>query len=125
MKLTDLLREAFTAARCSPVPSALVALVVAATACVALITVGRQAALEADLARELAGPNSRTLTVTDVSGSRTLQSATVDVLRGLSGVDLVEYDREDRGDAPSGSPAGNSGLGGGSCSRTISTMTLG
>lgn len=89
MKLTDLLREAFTAARCSPVPSALVALVVAATACVALVTVGRQAALEADLARELAGPNSRTLTVTDVSGSRTLQSATVDVLRGLSGVEAV------------------------------------
>lgn len=89
MKLRDLLREALAAARCSPVPSALVAVVVAATACVALITVGRQAALEADLARELAGPSARTVTVTDVNGSRSLGPAAVDVLRELSSVEAV------------------------------------
>ncbi|MDO5067845.1 MAG: hypothetical protein Q4D96_11245 [Propionibacteriaceae bacterium] len=89
MRPVDLLREAFAAARCSPVPSALVALVVAATACVALITVGRQAALEADLARDLAGPSARTLTVTDVNGSKTLNPAAVAVLRNLSTVEAV------------------------------------
>lgn len=89
MKLDDLLREALAAARCSPIPSALVALVVAATTCVALVTVGRQAALEADLARELAGPAARTLTVTDNENSGTLRPATVEVLDGLSSVEAA------------------------------------
>ena len=63
MKLKMLVREALTAARASPVPSALVLLVVAAMCFAAVATVGRQAAAEAALAQSLAGPAARTLTV--------------------------------------------------------------
>ena len=50
MNLRTLLREALTAARTAPVPSALVLLVVAAMCFAAVATVGRQAATEAAVA---------------------------------------------------------------------------
>ena len=68
MNLRTLLREAVTAARTSPVPSALVLLVVAAMCFAAVATVGRQAATEAAVAAELSGPGARVLTVTDTGG---------------------------------------------------------
>src|SRR5690625_3714116 len=83
-----LLRESFTAARHSPVSSALVALVVAAMCFVAIVTVGRQAAIETTIADELAGPAARTMTISDVTGNG-LSAATIDVLTGLEGVSAV------------------------------------
>lgn len=83
MKLKMLVREALTAARASPVPSALVLLVVAAMCFAAVATVGRQAAAEAALAQSLAGPAARTLTVTDTSGSGILRGSHVHVLDKL------------------------------------------
>jgi len=83
-----LLRESFTAARHSPIPSALVALVVAAMCFVALVTVGRQAAVEVTIAEELAGPAARTLTISDATGNG-LSAAPIEVLTGLEGVSAV------------------------------------
>ena len=76
MNLRTLLREAVTAARTSPVPSALVLLVVAAMCFAAVATVGRQAATEAAVAAELSGPGARVLTVTDTGGTGFLTGAT-------------------------------------------------
>lgn len=83
MNLRTLLREAVTAARTSPVPSALVLLVVAAMCFAAVATVGRQAATEAAVAAELSGPAARVLTVTDSGGTGSLTGATVATLAGL------------------------------------------
>ena len=58
MNLRTLLREAVTAARTSPVPSALVLLVVAAMCFAAVATVGRQAATEAAVAAGRSAPAS-------------------------------------------------------------------
>lgn len=84
-----LLREALTAARSSPVPSALVLLVVAAMCFAAVATVGRQAALEASVAEELAGPHARTLTITDTGGSGSLTVPSLNLLVGLKGTSAV------------------------------------
>lgn len=84
-----LLREALTAARASPVPSALVLLVVGAMCFAAVVTVGRQAAVEARVAQELAGPAARTLTVTDTGGSGALTGPTVQLATALDGVGAV------------------------------------
>ncbi len=89
MKLRMLLREALTAARSSPVSSALVLLVVAAMCFAAVATVGRQAAAEAAIAQELSGPEARSMTVTDTSGSGTLTGPTLRVLTGLDGAGAV------------------------------------
>ena len=83
MNLRTLLREAVTAARTSPVPSALVLLVVAAMCFAAVATVGRQAATEAAVAAELSGPGARVLTVTDTGGTGFLTGATAATLPGL------------------------------------------
>ena len=83
MNLRTLLREAVTAARTSPVPSALVLLVVAAMCFAAVATVGRQAATEAAVAAELSGPGARVLTVTDTGGTGFLTGATAATLAGL------------------------------------------
>ena len=82
MNLRTLLREAVTAARTSPVPSALVLLVVAAMCFAAVATVGRQAATEAAVAAELSGPGARVLTVTDTGGTGFLTGATAATLAG-------------------------------------------
>ena len=84
-----LVREALSAARSSPVPSGLVLLVVAAMCFAAVATVGRQAAVEAAVAAELAGPASRTLTVTDTSGSGSLTGPVVQTLTGLDDAQAV------------------------------------
>lgn len=89
MRLPMLLREALTAARSSPVPSGLVLLVVAAMCFAAVATVGRQAAVEAAVAEELAGPAARTLTVTDISASNTLTGPVLNTLTGLAGTQAV------------------------------------
>lgn len=88
MRLGHLLRESLASARSAPVPSALVLLVVAAMCFASVITVGRQAAAEATLAEELAGPDARTLTITDTQGG-VLTGPTVTVLTGLSGTEAV------------------------------------
>ena len=86
MNLRTLLREALTAARTAPVPSALVLLVVAAMCFAAVATVGRQAATEAAVAAELSGPAARVLTVTDSGGTGFLTGATVATLATTVGV---------------------------------------
>ena len=87
MNLRTLLREAVTAARTSPVPSALVLLVVAAMCFAAVATVGRQAATEAAVAAELSGPGARVLTVTDTGGTGFLTGATVAVTNVVGTLD--------------------------------------
>lgn len=89
MRTAVLLREAVTSARASAVPTALIALVVAATCFVAIATVGRQAALEDAVAEKLAGPSSRLLTVTDLTGAGVLRPSVVDVLARVDGVQAV------------------------------------
>ncbi len=84
-----LLREALTASRSAAVPSALVMLVVAAMCFAAVATVGRQAAVEAAVAEELAGPQARTLTITDTGGSNTMTGPTLNLLTGLKGTSAV------------------------------------
>lgn len=64
-------------------------MVVAAMCFAAILTVGRQAAIEADIAEELSGPAARTLSVTDTSGEGLNAQACVDVLSGVSGVSAV------------------------------------
>lgn len=89
MNLRTLLREALTAARTSPVPSALVLLVVAAMCFAAVATVGRQAATEEAIAAELSGPAARVLTVTDSGGTGFLTGATVATLAGLDAAEAA------------------------------------
>ena len=89
MNLRTLLREALTAARTAPVPSALVLLVVAAMCFAAVATVGRQAATEAAVAAELSGPAARVLTVTDSGGTGFLTGATVATLAGLDSAEAA------------------------------------
>lgn len=84
MTWKTLIKEATTAARASLVSSILVALVVAATCFAAIATVGRQAALEANLARTLAGPAARTLTLTDTNNSARLTPAVLDSVASLN-----------------------------------------
>lgn len=88
MRLGHLIREALASARSAPVPSALVLFVVAAMCCASVLTVGRQAAAEDALAEVLAGPQARTLTVTDTRGG-VLTGPTVTLLTGLSGTEAV------------------------------------
>lgn len=88
MNLRTLLHESVTAARHSPVPSALVGLVVAAMCFIAIVTVGRQAAVEATISEELAGPAARTLTISDATGQG-LAFTPINVLTGLEGVSAV------------------------------------
>lgn len=89
MRVLVLLREALASARGAAVPTALVAVVVAATCFVAIATVGRSAALEEAVAERLAGPSARVLTVTDMTGSGVLRPSVVDVLARLDGVEAV------------------------------------
>lgn len=89
MTLRILLRESISAARASRVPTLLVALVVAAMCFTAVATVGRQAAVEAAVAAELTGAQSRTLTVTDATSSAVLDIPTVALLSTLSGTEAV------------------------------------
>lgn len=83
MRPKHLVREALAAARSSPIPSLLVLLVVGSMCFSAIVTVGRQAAVESALAAEIAGPHARTLTITDTSSTEALRSSTLDVLAGL------------------------------------------
>ena len=101
MNLRTLLREAVTAARTSPVPSALVLLVVAAMCFAAVATVGRQAATEAAVAAELSGPGARVLTVTDTGGTGAPVAATACSADGVIG----ELTSSWRRDQSTGSPA--------------------
>lgn len=71
------------AARSTLVSSALILLVTAAMCIAAIVTVGRQAAAEASVAQELAGPAARTLEVVDTSGSGMLTASVVRTLQGL------------------------------------------
>lgn len=84
-----LLREAWAATRASRVPATLVAVVVAATCLAAVTTVGRQAAAEAALAQQLAGPQARTLTVTRTSDAAALTPPALTLLAELNGVAAV------------------------------------
>ncbi|RUQ45888.1 permease, partial [Micrococcus sp. HSID17228] len=83
MNLRTLLREALTAARTAPVPSALVLLVVAAMCFAAVPTVGRQSATEASVAAEPSGPAARVLTATDSGCTGLLTRTTLATLPGL------------------------------------------
>lgn len=89
MTLKILLRESITSARCSPVPSTLVLLVVAAMCFAAIVTVGRQAAVEAAIAEELSGPAARATVISDTTGEGVATSPTINVLAGLDGVSTV------------------------------------
>ncbi|MCB2177618.1 MAG: hypothetical protein KQH57_17550 [Actinomycetales bacterium] len=89
MRAAVLLREATAAARASLVPTALVALVIATTCVAAVLTVGRQAAAEAALARELAGPAARTLTLTQNLDGASLTPQALSLLVTLNGTDAV------------------------------------
>src|SRR5690625_145776 len=84
-----LLRESINAARYSPVPSALVALVAAAMCFAAIITVGRQAAIEASVAEELSGPDARSLTIADATGEGVTTPPTIEVLGAIEQVSAV------------------------------------
>lgn len=89
MRLTILLREAWAAARAATIPSLLVAFVVAATCFAGVVTVGRQAAIEASIAQTLSGPGARMLTVTDNGGTGVLTPTVIQTLRGIDGVATV------------------------------------
>lgn len=89
MRPLVLLREAAAAARASLVPTLLVVLVLAGTCLAALLTVGRQAAAEAVLAEQLAGPAARTLTVTVTSDVQAITEPMVSLLAGMNGTDAV------------------------------------
>ena len=89
MRAVVVLREAIAAARASLVPTALVALVIAATCVAAVVTVGRQAAAEAALAQQLAGPAARTLTLTQNLDGASLTPQALDLLATMNGTDAV------------------------------------
>lgn len=84
-----LVREAAATARASLVPTILVALVVAGTCLAALLTVGRQAATEAVLAEQIAGPAARTLTTTVTGEVEGITPPMVAVLASLTGTEAV------------------------------------
>src|SRR5699024_2737403 len=89
VRVRTLIREAITAARSSPIPAVLVALVVGAMCFTSVATVGRQAAVEAAVAAELAGPDARLLTVTNTGNSTGLTTQAVAVLSTLNDADAV------------------------------------
>lgn len=89
MRPVVLLREAAAAARAAIVPTILVAVVVAGTCLAALATVGRQAAAEAQLAEQLAGPAARTMTLTATGDGSAATPAVVAVLTGLRDAQAV------------------------------------
>lgn len=89
MTLRILLREAAISARVALVPTTLVLLVVAAMCLAAIVTVGRQAAVEAAVEERLASPAARTLTINDTGASGALTPAVVGSMSRIAGVQAV------------------------------------
>lgn len=89
MRLRALLREALAAGWASKVPTALVAVVVAAMCFVALSTVGKAAANEDQIRQRLETAGARQLSVTDTGEDGFINPRTLGVISDLSSVDLV------------------------------------
>jgi len=89
VRLLEFLRESLAAAWASKVPSALVAVVVAATCFVALSTVGKTAANEEQIRLRLEAAGARLLSVTDTRESEFINPRTLGLIRGLTGVDVA------------------------------------
>lgn len=89
MKRATLVRESLNAAWASRIPTILVMVVVAAMTFAALLTVGRQAAQEALLTEQLAGPDARTLTITSARSPGQIPYAVVPLLQGLQHAESV------------------------------------
>lgn len=86
MKLRSLLTEALAAARSSLVPSLLIAVVAALMTSTSLITVGRQARLEADLAEHLQSPAARTTVITALTDEARLTVPALNLSSDIDGV---------------------------------------
>ncbi|MDE1654671.1 hypothetical protein PWJ82_05405 [Actinotignum schaalii] len=86
MKFAVLLREGAKNARGALVTTILVALVLGVMCAASLVTVGRQAATEAELHRQLTGPQARQLTLIDQNNAGLLPEAFLETLHGTSGV---------------------------------------
>ncbi len=87
MRVRELLAEAWASARAQRVPTILVAALVAAMCATTLLTVGRAAAAQGDIAARLDDAGSRHLVVTDVHQRGFLTAPVVDQVAGLSSVE--------------------------------------
>ncbi len=87
MRLTELALEAWASARAQKVPTVLVALIVAATCATTLLTVGRAAAAETEVAATLESAGSRHLVITDAKTQGFLSATVVAQAVTLSGVE--------------------------------------
>lgn len=87
MRPTTLLREALVSAVARPVPTAMVAILVAATCLVTLLTVGRTAGAEAQVRERLDSAGARMLVITDIHGQGLLNGALVASAASLSTVE--------------------------------------
>lgn len=89
MRVGVLVREAIRSAAASRVPTALVALLVAAMCLTTILTVGRAAAAQQQVQQRLEDAGSRLLQVTDAKSLGFLTAATVDQAAGLSTTERV------------------------------------
>ncbi|MDO4792136.1 MAG: hypothetical protein Q3999_06605 [Buchananella hordeovulneris] len=89
MKLRALLAEAFASARSSVIPSLLIAIVAVLMCGVSLFTVGQQARLEAELARELQSPQARSTVVTALSQEARITLPALQTAARISGVTAI------------------------------------
>lgn len=87
MRLGELASEAWTSARAQKVPTILVSLLVAVMCATTLLTVGRAAAAQGQVAARLESAGSRHLVVTDARQRDFLTAAVVSQTAGLSGVE--------------------------------------
>lgn len=87
MRLRELAAEAWASARAQKVPTILVAVLVAAMCATTLLTVGRAAAAQEQVAARLDDAGSRRLVVTDARNQDFLTAAVVDQAAGLSNVE--------------------------------------
>ncbi len=82
----DVLAEAWATVRAQRVPSATIALLAAAMCLITLLTVGRTAHAEAQVADRLESAGSRVLAVADIKGADLITSAVADTTAALSTV---------------------------------------
>lgn len=87
MRRAALVRESLSAAWSSKVPSAIIALIVAAMCVMTISTVGRTAAAEAQVAERINSAGARELVVTDKRGAQLITPTLVDMASRLSVTD--------------------------------------
>jgi putative ABC transport system permease protein len=102
-----LLFEAFRSAAAQPVASSVVALIVAGVCAVILSTTGQTVKAEQDVLSRIDDAGTRSIIITDISGTAAITSAAVDRLNQLEGVEWAIGLGPARDVRSAGNPGGN------------------